>query len=232
MVPHPHGSWEHVNPRARKIFRRGQERRRRKDQSAAHRLRKGKHDVRYSFEISSEDGPLSFLFEEISRITLHALTSRKMIDKVRRRQARDILPQTLKLRIIRRRTESGAYVIIPGQQYDDFWVPIRESECRVLDAWQWVMRYEPWQQKMLLEVKSIYSNISRAQLVSLITRGETRYYSPRVRVVILIEVVGQSFNAHPLNPVPLPDNDPQNSLDDGRLEMDAALEKIGAEIAA
>lgn len=225
------GPWERVNNRANKTFQRGRRRRRRKDQCSANSLRRVNiKKVRYTFRISPDNGPLSFLFEEAQRIAEHSLMSRTKIIKVRRRQARHFLRQADSLTVIRTR-DAGAIIVIPAQQRDeDFWVPVRRADCQMLDAWHWMIGYEPWQQQVMLELLDTYDNLRRGQLVRLFEQGEVRYESPRVGT-ILIEIADKSFRTEVLQKIPAP-LEPEPDEDDGLELMHQTWEDLGSVIAA
>lgn len=237
MIPHNNsGAWEKVDQRARKILRRGNMRRRRKDQGSGHQLRRpSRLRIRYAFTILRGDGPLSRQSEEGFELAEKTLRERRNLDRVRRKQARHHLMLATTLKFVRCHRGMGGYAIIPSSTGQDFWLPLREEEWSAIDSWRWieVMQYEPWQQKLLLEIIDIYSGLCEAKLAWLMRHGEVVYDSPRVGR-ILIEIKGQSFSATALDPSPSEKvGDATGSeLDDGQQEMHSTWEEIGATTAA
>jgi hypothetical protein len=177
-------TWDQVNARARKVDRRRDRRHRRNDQSAATNLRLDRRrDKRFSFTVVNS-GLLSFLFEEVHDLVQTTLNSRKKINGKRRKSARTVLLNANELRVIRHNSQ-GATIVIKSRKHGDFYIPVREADCDVIDTWGWMTKLEARQLEIGIELLDIYGQLSHKKLKRLFKIGGVTIHSTTAGAILV-----------------------------------------------
>jgi len=162
-------------------------------------LQSRRRDIRFRFRLGAS-GPLSFLFDEIQALASDVLTSRRKINKIRRRNARSCLATAETISILRYQ-HNGAAIKIQSRKHGDFYIPIRQTDCRLIDSWRWVTDISSEEQSIVLEVLDIYEGISLRKVRHLLQDGAVSYDSQHLgRIYLKLEdgvLSSETFKLHP-----------------------------------